>query len=161
MSPSWEARSEAGHQVTPEPSGYLRQGRCLWTFEELKTFSASLSTWEGKIPIPASPARLLAQSWTVAMTSKGKQFALGRRRWECRVGEGGTERVRILAVLVLVAIDILGWGSSASQRREGRIGGNHFGRLLPLCLECMKVGGKKPLRLPFLLLGTLLSQIAG
>lgn len=60
-----------------------------------------------------------------------------------------------------VAIDILGWGSSASQRREGRMGGNHFGRLLPLCLECMKVGGKKPLRLPFLLLGTLLSQIAG
>lgn len=82
MSPSWEARSEAGRQLTPEPSDYLRPGSWLWTFQRLKTFSASRSTWEGKIPIPATPARLLAQSWTVAMTSKGKQFAGGRRRWE-------------------------------------------------------------------------------
>lgn len=80
MSPSWEARSEAGRQRTPEPSSYLRLGWWLWTFEKLKTFSARQSTWEGKIPIPATPARLLAQSWTVAMTSKGKQFAGGR--WE-------------------------------------------------------------------------------
>ena len=59
------------------------------------------STWEGKIPIPATLARLLAQSWTVAMTSKGKQFPCGRRRWELRLGKEGAGRVRILAVLVL------------------------------------------------------------
>lgn len=37
-----------------------------------KLLAPVLSTWEGKTPIPSTPARLLAQSWTVAMTSKGK-----------------------------------------------------------------------------------------
>ena len=58
------------------------------------------STWEGKIPIPATLARLLAQSWIVAMTSKGKQFPCGRRRGE-RVGEESAGKVRILAILVV------------------------------------------------------------
>lgn len=47
MSPSWEARSEAGRQGIPEPGGYLRPGWWLWTFEKLKTFSASESEHMG------------------------------------------------------------------------------------------------------------------
>lgn len=62
MSPGGEAGRAAGH---PGPPSYL-QGR--WALE----LSASVSTWEGKVPIPASPARLLAQSWTAAMASEGK-----------------------------------------------------------------------------------------
>lgn len=47
-----------------------------WSFRTL----ASVSTWEGKVPIPADPARLLAQSWIVAITSKGKSFCGLRAR---------------------------------------------------------------------------------
>lgn len=101
------------------------------TFGKLKTFSARQSTWEGKIPIPATPARLLAQSWTVAMTSKGKQLAGGRRRWEWspRAGQGETGFSPSWCCSYLT----LGWGSRASQSCKGTIGGNHFGSLPPLC----------------------------
>lgn len=55
VSPSWDARSETGRQVTPEPRGYLRTRWWLWTFEELKTFSASPEHMGGGNPNPSNP----------------------------------------------------------------------------------------------------------
>lgn len=41
--------------MTPETSGYLRPGWWLWTFEKLKTFSASPEHVGGENPNPSNP----------------------------------------------------------------------------------------------------------
>lgn len=41
-------------------------------------------------------------------------------------------KVRIFLYIGSVASDLLDKGSSTSENHNGRIGGNHFGRFLPL-----------------------------
>lgn len=118
------SRSPAATCAQDGGSGLLRSSKLL--------APVSPSTWEGKIPIPATPAKLLAQSWTVAMTSKGKQLAGGGRRWGWSPG-GGPGASRDSHWVGATATLHCGWGRSAGWSGEGRISGNHFRRHLPLC----------------------------